>query len=150
MRALRRCRGRAALRARQGVLGIRVAPPYNDLAFAPRRGGPYPKTRLDRELLLDLVAVLEAAPRGLRRWAVMRALRDRRIRAGREIALKFEDDVERLFRQFCVMDGAAQAAGEGGDGDATKPFFRPKETAGEVWAVDRERLGAFLASAGAN
>jgi hypothetical protein len=124
-----------------------VAPPYNDLAFAPRRGGPYPKTRLDRELLLDLVAVLEAAPRGLRRWSVMRALRDRRIRAGREIALKFEDDVERLFRQFCVVDGAGE---DGGDGGAPKPFYRPKETAGEVWAVDRARLSAFLASAGAN
>lgn len=104
-----------------------------------RRGRFSPRTRIERGLLLDLVAVLEAAPKGLRRWSVMRALRERRRRAGHEIALKFEDEVERLFREFCVAD-------EGSDGGGgAKPFFRPKDTAGEVWAADPARLAAFLA-----
>ncbi len=89
-----------------------------------RRGRPAPRTRLDRELLLDLAAVLQAAPEGLRRWSVMRALRDRRTRLGHDIALKFEDEVERLFRAFCVAD----AAGDEGNGTASnvKLFFRPR------------------------
>lgn len=95
----------------------------------------YPRSHLDRALLMDLLAVLEAAPRGLRRWSVMRALRDRRMRTGHDVALKFEDDVERLFRQFCAVDAASEV----------KPFFRPRDTAGEVWAVDASHLTAFLA-----
>ena len=109
------------------------------LDHAPARGRHFSRTRVERALLMDLIAVLEAAPKGLRRWSVMRALRDRRSRAGYDITLKFEDEVERLFRQFCVV---------GGTGDDAKPFFRPKETAGEVWAVDPTRLALFLASPG--
>lgn len=114
-----------------------------DRRYPPRRAPT--RARIDRALLRDLVAVLQGAPKGLRRWSVMRALRDRRLRAGHDITPKFEDEVERLFRAYCM----GEATGEGGGTTASvKPFFRPKETAGEVWAVDPERLAAFLASEG--
>jgi hypothetical protein len=103
-----------------------------------RRARINPRQRYDRSLLADLIAVLSAHPKGLRRWSVMRAMRTRRERAGHDLTLKFEDEIERLFRDFCAAEPPAE--GE------TKPFFRPKETAGEVWAVDPARLAVFLSS----
>jgi hypothetical protein len=94
------------------------------------------RKRHDRTLLKDLIDVLEANPKGLRRWSVMRAMRARRERAGHEITLKFEDEVERLFREYCVSEPPRE--------NETRPFFKPKEKAGEVWAVDSTRLTAFL------
>jgi len=94
------------------------------------------RQRHDRTLLTDLIAVLEAHPAGLRRWSVMRAMRTRRERAGHEITLKFEDEIERLFREYCVSEPPQE--------NETRPFFKPKEKAGEVWAVDPARLPAFL------
>ena len=94
------------------------------------------RMRLDRTLLLDLIAVLEENPAGLRRWSVMRAMRTRRARAGHEITPKFEDEVERLFREYCAAEPPRE--------NERRPFFRPKEKAGEVWAVDVARLAAFL------
>ena len=94
------------------------------------------RTRHDRTLLFDLVAVLEANPKGLRRWSVMRAMRTRRANAGHEITPKFEDEVERLFRDHCAPEPPRE--------NETRPFFKPKETAGEVWAVDPARLAPFL------
>ncbi len=94
------------------------------------------RKRHDRMLMKDLIDVLEANPRGLRRWSVMRAMRTRRERAGHEITPKFEDRVERLFREFCVSDPPME--------NEKRPFFKPKDTAGEVWAVDTARLTVFL------
>ena len=94
------------------------------------------RVRHDRTLLLDLVAVLEANPKGLRRWSVMRAMRARRAQSGHEITPKFEDEVERMFRDHCAAEPPRE--------NDTRPFFKPKETAGEVWAVDPARLAAFL------
>lgn len=93
------------------------------------------RARRDRTLLLDLVAVLEANPKGLRRWSVMRAMRTRRAEAGHEITPKFEDEVERLFRDYCASEPSRESE--------TRPFFKPKETAGEVWAVDAGCLRRF-------
>ena len=93
------------------------------------------RARRDRTLLLDLVAVLEANPKGLRRWSVMRAMRMRRTQAGHEITPKFEDEVERLFRDHCASEPERE--------NEARPFFRPKETAGEVWAVDVACLRRF-------
>jgi hypothetical protein len=94
------------------------------------------RARHDRTLMRDLIAVLEANPAGLRRWSVMRAMRARRAQAGHEITPKFEDEVERLFREYCAPEPPRA--------DETRPFFKPKEKAGEVWAVDAARLAQFL------
>jgi hypothetical protein len=96
--------------------------------------------RVKQSVLLDLIAVLEANPRGLRRWSVMRAMRTRRERAGHEITPKFEDEVERAFRRHC--EGDSTRAGTGAAG-AAELFHRPKETAGEVWAVYSDRVQAW-------
>jgi hypothetical protein len=89
-----------------------------------------------RALLNDLIAVLEENPAGLRRWSVMRAMRERRRSAGCEITPKFEDEIERLFREHCVSEPPRD--------NEPRPFFKPKEKAGEVWAVDPARLVGFL------
>jgi len=107
-------------------------------AFEPgSRAARNPMRHRDgRSLLNDLIAVLEAHPAGLRRWSVMRAMRMRRERAGHEITLKFEDEIERLFREYCITEPPRE--------NETRPFFKPKDKAGEVWAVDPARLTAFL------
>ena len=78
-------------------------------------------------LVEELVAALAPHPAGLRRWSVMRAIRKGRDAASREIPLKLESDIERTFRQFCRGDGARA--------NGTVLFYRPAETAGEVWAL---------------
>ena len=91
--------------------------------------------------IADLIAVLEPHPRGLRRWSVMRAMRSRAERAGREVSPKFEDDVERIFRRYCTGDSVRATAGE-----TLELFHRPKETAGEVWAIIPDAAKAWLAN----
>ncbi len=98
----------------------------------------YQHHRVKQSLLHDLIAVLEANPNGLRRWSVMRAMRTRRERAGHEITPKFEDEVERAFRRHCAGDSTRGAAGVGAE-----LFHRPKEKAGEVWAVYPDRVRAW-------
>ncbi len=85
--------------------------------------------------------MLRLHSRGLRRWSVMRAMRDNRNRQSRDIPQKFEDDIERVFRRFCADGDTA------GLGCAVEqaPFYRPRETAGEVWALYPERADALLA-----
>jgi hypothetical protein len=103
---------------------------------------PNPKfvrTGADTASLRDLIAVLTPAPKGLRKWSVMRAIRARRESAGRDIPLKFEADIERAFRRFCAGDPIQGAAPAG-----AALFYRPKETAGEVWAVDAEKARSWL------
>ena len=81
----------------------------------------------DAVLLDELVAVLAPAPAGLRRWSVMNAIRKNRRASGRDIPLKMESEVERVFRRFCA---------EGAKTSASARFRRPPETAGEVWALN--------------
>ena len=88
--------------------------------------------RLDRTYVHDLIELLSAHPKGLRRWSVMRALRKARESAGREVPQKFEDDVERAFRRFCAGPETVNTPDRL---PGTALFFRPQERAGEVWAV---------------
>ena len=92
-------------------------------------------------LLGELITVLKPHARGLRRWSVMRAMRDNRKRQSRDIPQKFEEDIERIFRRFCAEDTATRVCAA-----ETAPFYRPRETAGEVWALHPERAEAMLAA----
>ncbi len=83
----------------------------------------------------ELVAVLAPHPQGLRRWSVMRGIRNNRAALSRDIPLKLEADVERTFRQFCTADGRS----------GTARFCRPAEKAGEVWALNAGYVSADAA-----
>jgi hypothetical protein len=75
--------------------------------------------------------------------SVMRAMRESRLRQSRDISLKFEQDVERIFRRYCVGEATLMACTA-----ETAPFFRPRDTAGEVWALHPDRAEALLGAAG--
>jgi hypothetical protein len=108
---------------------------------APDRAAPANRKPVDQSCLADLVAVLKASPAGLRRWSVMRAMRARAEKANREVSPKFEDDVERVFRRHCAGDSVRATAGE-----PLELFHRPKEKAGEVWALIPEAAKEWMAS----
>jgi hypothetical protein len=99
------------------------------------------KLRSDLPILDELIKVLTPYPGGLRRWSVMRAIRKDRERAARDIPQKFEDEVERTFRRFCAAaDDAKTVACDGSEA----LFYRPREKAGEVWAIIPDRAKAWL------
>ena len=102
-------------------------------AFQPRRADTRFGDDDSQPILGELMDVLKAHPRGLRRWSVMRAMREIRRRQARDIPQKFEDNVEWVFRRFCAGEP------EAGVSAANAPFYRPRETAGEVWALAPER-----------
>lgn len=97
--------------------------------------------RSDRAILVELIKVLTPYPGGLRRWSVMQAIRKDREHAAHEIPLQFEDEVERTFRRFCA-DEKVSKTGTGTPDDTL--FYRPKEKAGEVWAICPDRVRAWL------
>lgn len=101
------------------------------------------RAKTDPDCVAELIGVLLAQPGGLRRWSVMRAIRTRRKLANKPVPQKFEDQIERAFRGFCTGE-------QGRQDDETALFYRPKDKAGEVWAVHAERAGAWLNSEFAN
>jgi hypothetical protein len=115
--------------------------------FRRRRTGMASREGGDPRILAELVAVLKPHSRGLRRWSVMRAMRNNRMRQSRDIPQKFEDDIERVFRRFCADSPDPSGMGCAAD---KAPFYRPRETAGEVWAMYPERAEALLAGESAD
>jgi len=99
------------------------------------------KSRADHPILTELIKVLVPYPGGLRRWSVMRAIRSNREHASRDIPQKLEDEVERAFRRCCadMVDAKGRVSTAR---DAL--FYKPREKAGEVWAVFPERAKAWL------
>ena len=100
-------------------------------------------SQTERANVLDLIHVLLPYPGGLRRWSIMRAIRLRREKERGEISPKLEDEIERAFRKFC----AGEAPSKGAKTRYTSEdalFLRPKEKAGEVWAVNRHTAIAWL------
>lgn len=89
-----------------------------------------PGGRSQPTILAELIDVLRGHPKGLRRWSVMRSMRDSRKRQSRDIPAKFEADIERIFRRYCADDKNFRVCGAD-----EAPFYRPAETAGEVWAL---------------
>jgi hypothetical protein len=100
---------------------------------------PAPAAGTQQGLLSELISILKPHPRGLRRWSVMRALREKRKLQSHEIPAKFEQDIERVFRRYCVDEPASRVCGPD-----EAPFYRPRETAGEVWAVHPARAEALV------
>ena len=99
------------------------------------------RMRSDRAILLELIKVLAPHPGGLRRWSVMRAIRKERENASRDIPQKFEDEIERTFRRFCADADSAKTRTCAPENEF---FYRPKDKAGEVWAVIPARTEASL------
>jgi len=95
-------------------------------------------SRIEHSVVRELLKVLLPHPSGLRRWSVMRAIRTERERASRDVPQKFEADIERVFRHFCTGSETSQCHPD------EALFYRPKETAGEVWAIFPDRAKAWL------
>lgn len=90
----------------------------------------------DRLYLLDLIRVLKAHPAGLRRWSVMRGIREYRKAAGLPIEQRMEDAVERLFRNHCADPEKSKKRNVAPDAAL---FYWPQGRQGGIWAVVPER-----------
>jgi hypothetical protein len=102
------------------------------------------RPRAKPPIVTELVNALLPHPKGLRRWSVMRAIRNDRAKASRDVPQKFEADVERGFRRFCKgSETLACPVSEA-------LFYRPEEKAGEVWAVYPDRAKAWLETGGSD
>ena len=94
--------------------------------------------------LLDLIEVLLPHPAGLRRWVIMRSIRKSHELAGRPISHKFEDRVERVFRNHCadsIIFKKQNIAPE------KALFYWPQGKAAGLWAVYAEKAQTFLNAA---
>ena len=100
-----------------------------------------PRPSGETATVANIIRALLPHPKGLRRWSVMRVIRNDLRSAARDIPHKLEDDVERAFRHYCASGNGKTVTGAP-SGHAL--FFRPAETAGEVWAAFADRAAAWL------
>jgi hypothetical protein len=101
------------------------------------------RTYFEPSILKELIVVLAQHPAGLRRWSVMRAIRDKRNRASQNISLKFEAEVERAFRSSCSNWGDVKC-----HDPQSALFYRPDGKAGEVWAMNARHAETWLEQTG--
>jgi len=101
------------------------------------------RIEMEHLYLLDLIEVLLPHPAGLRRWVIMRTIRKHHQSAGRPISQKFEDAIERVFRNHCADSE-----------NFKKRKFAPKKAlfhwpqgkAAGLWAAYPGKAEAFLMS----
>ena len=95
----------------------------------------------DPAYVADLIGVLLPQPGGLRRWSVMRAIRARREKANQahspQIRRQGRARVPRLLCGRSAFSASRQRP---------RLFYRPKDKAGEVWAVYADKARAWLNS----
>jgi hypothetical protein len=85
-----------------------------------------PRRSSHEPILNELIAVLRPHAEGLRKWSVMRAIREQ---------------VERTFRRFCA--DVSEANNRACTAESA-PFYRRQGTAGEVWALLPGRMVVLL------
>lgn len=95
----------------------------------------------DPIIVEELVTLLATHPGGLRRWSVMQAIRRSRNRTTRPVSLRFETEIERVFRTLSAEGTEPRERDE-----SPFLFYRPEGKAGEVWAVRPERAQAWRAN----
>ena len=95
----------------------------------------------ETQYVFDLIAVLRTRAGGLRRWAVMQAIRRNRAKARTEIPHRFEDDVESAFQQYC---GESEVHKRGSVPQKPVLFHWPLGRDGGVWALNAEGADAWL------
>lgn len=126
--------------APDGSVVQRTAASTNNFVFVQRNVETMQTS--DQTIVEELARVLKPHPAGLRRWSVMRAIRNDRERMSLDVSPKFEDEIERVFRRHCSGYGDSKAQSPAAKNTL---FHRPAERAGEVWAVYPEKISEWLA-----
>ena len=100
--------------------------------------------KLDLEIsyVIDLIRILHPRVGGVRRWAVMQSIRKNRAKARRPIPDKFEEGVERAFRQYCERSRPFKEKRK--NPPKTILFCCPQGMTSEVWAVYPDKAEAWL------
>ena len=99
------------------------------------------KLRAEALYVTDLIEVLRTRTAGLRRWAIMQAIRRKRIKAGVPIPDGFEDGVESAFQQHCVDSDVYK---RGSMPPRPALFHWPLGKDGGIWALRADRADAWL------
>jgi hypothetical protein len=99
------------------------------------------KLRAEALYVIDLIEVLRTRTAGLRRWAIMQAIRRKRIKAGVPIPDGFEDGVESAFHQHCVD---ADVYKRGSMPPRPALFHWPLGKDGGIWALKAEQADAWM------
>ena len=119
--------------------------PIADSLVRSNRGGERTftaeKLREEARYVADLIDVLRPRSGGIRRWAVMQAIRRNRAKTGVPISDRFEDGVESAFQQHCADSDVFKRGSV-----PAKPalFHWPLGKAGGIWALYAEAADAWL------
>ena len=100
------------------------------------------KLDLEVSYVVDLIRILHPRVGGVRRWAVMQSIRKNRAKFRRPIPDKFEEGVERAFRQYCERSRPFKEKRR--TAPKTILFSCPQGMGSEVWAVYPDKAEAWL------